>query len=309
MTRDDFDDKTKEMLRRRVNGICSNPNCNHPTQCASQSNSNKIEYIGVAAHICAASEGGPRYDENQSPDERSSIDNGIHLCSNCATMIDKNNGIDYSATTLREWKKQAEKRAREAFQMQIRNNGWVVIEFDNIETNYLAPLTGIGLNQKHIKVCPRFGNTIAEVKKYLNLNHSCCLYGKSGSGKSLTAYQIAYDYYNEGYQILKLKSDYNKDEVEIPYKDKLFLIIDNAHNYNENLIEDICNKTKQDILALFVSSSEIYSVDTTENEIPKIEQVINPIKTKSLYNIELNLTDAIKSIKNFCLKNMTQILQ
>lgn len=308
MTRDDFDDKTKEMLRRRVNGICSNPNCNHPTQCASQSNSNKIEYIGVAAHICAASEGGPRYDENQSPEERSSIDNGIHLCSNCATMIDKNNGIDYSATTLREWKKQAEKRAREAFQMQIRNNGWVVIEFDNIETNYLAPLTGIGLNQKHIKVCPRFGNTIAEVKKYLNLNHSCCLYGKSGSGKSLTAYQIAYDYYNEGYQILKLKSDYNKDEVEIPYKDKLFLIIDNAHNYNENLIEDICNKTKQDILALFVSSSEIYSVDTTENEIPKIEQVINPIKTKSLYNIELNLTDAIKSIKNFCLKNMTQIL-
>lgn len=64
MTRDDFDDKTKEMLRRRVNGICSNPNCNHPAQCASQSNSNKIEYIGVAAHICAASEGGPRYDEN-----------------------------------------------------------------------------------------------------------------------------------------------------------------------------------------------------------------------------------------------------
>lgn len=308
MARDDFDDNTKEILRRRVNGICSNPKCNHPTQCASLSNSNKIEYIGVAAHICAASEGGPRYDREQSPEERSSIDNGIHLCSNCATMIDKNNGIDYSATTLREWKKQAEKRAREAFQMQIRNNGWVVIEFDNLETNYLAPLIGVGLNQKHIKVCPRFENTIVEVKKYLKLNHSCCLYGKSGSGKSLTAYQIAYDYYNEGYQILKLKSDYNKDEVEIPYEDKLFLIIDNAHNYDENLIEDICNKTKQDILALFISSSEIYSVNSSENEIPQIKQIINPIKTKSIYNIELNLTDAIKSIKNFCLKNKTKIL-
>lgn len=308
MARDDFDDNTKEILRRRVNGICSNPKCNHPTQCASLSNSNKIEYIGVAAHICAASEGGPRYDREQSPEERSSIDNGIHLCSNCATMIDKNNGIDYSATTLREWKKQAEKRAREAFQMQIRNNGWVVIEFDNLETNYLAPLIGVGLNQKHIKICPRFENTIVEVKKYLKLNHSCCLYGKSGSGKSLTAYQIAYDYYNEGYQILKLKSDYNKDEVEIPYEDKLFLIIDNAHNYDENLIEDICNKTKQDILALFISSSEIYSVNSSENEIPQIKQIINPIKTKSIYNIELNLTDAIKSIKNFCLKNKTKIL-
>ena len=308
MARDDFDDKTKEMLRRRVNGICSNPNCNHPTQCASHTNSNQIENIGVAAHICAASEGGPRYDQNQSPEERSSIDNGIHLCSNCAAMIDKNNGIDYPATTLREWKKQAEKRARDAFQMQIRNNGWVVIEFDNLETNYSAPLTGVGLNQKHIKICPRFENTIAEVKKYLKLNHSCCLYGKSGSGKSLTAYQIAYDYYNEGYQILKLKSDYNKDEVEIPYEDKLFLIIDNAHNYNENLIEDICIKTKQDILALFVSSSEIYSINTAKNELPQIEQIINPIKTKSIYSIELNLPDAINSIKNFCLKNKTQIL-
>ena len=194
MARDDFSAKTKEILRRRVNGICSNPECNHPTQCASLTNSDEVEYVGVAAHICAASKDGPRYDPKQTPEERKSIDNGIHLCKICADKIDYNNGIDYPAALLRNWKRQAEKRAREAFQMQIRNNGWVVIEFDNLETSYSAPLTGIGLNQKHIKVCPRFENTIAEVKKYLNLNHSCCLYGKSGSGKSLTAYQIAYYY-------------------------------------------------------------------------------------------------------------------
>lgn len=308
MARDDFDDKTKEILRRRVNGICSNPNCNHPTQCASLTNSNEIEYIGVAAHICAASKGGPRYDETQSSKDRSSIDNGIHLCSNCATMIDKNHGIDYPATLLRSWKKQAEKRARDAYQNQIRSNGWVVIEFDNQETSYHAPLIGVGLNQKHIKVCPRFESTISEVKKYLNLNYSCCLYGKSGSGKSITAYQIAYDYYNAGYQILKLKSDFNKDEIEIPYEDNLLLIIDNAHNYSENLIEDICCKTKSNLLALFVSSSELYIINTSENDIPQIEQIINPIKIKSLYNIEIDLLDAVKSIKNFCLKNKVQLL-
>lgn len=69
---------------------------------------NKVQYIGKASHITAASEGGPRYDKNISDDERKAIANAIFLCSICADMIDKNNGIDYSVDILRKWKKDHE---------------------------------------------------------------------------------------------------------------------------------------------------------------------------------------------------------
>jgi len=61
-------------------------------------------YIGKAAHITAASENGPRYDSSLSPEQRKSINNGIFLCSNCADMIDKNNGLDFSTDLLKTWK-------------------------------------------------------------------------------------------------------------------------------------------------------------------------------------------------------------
>ncbi|MCP4491521.1 MAG: hypothetical protein GY820_30045 [Gammaproteobacteria bacterium] len=64
----------------------------------------KFIYIGKAAHITAASEGGPRIESSMSSDERKSIDNGIFLCSNCADMIEKNNGIDFSVELLHKWK-------------------------------------------------------------------------------------------------------------------------------------------------------------------------------------------------------------
>jgi hypothetical protein len=45
--------------------------------------------IGVAAHITAASVGGPRYDASLKPKQRAAIENGIWLCQNCGTMIDR----------------------------------------------------------------------------------------------------------------------------------------------------------------------------------------------------------------------------
>ena len=69
----------------------------------------KFLYIGKAAHICAAAQGGPRYNAQMTPDERKSAVNGVFLCSNCADMIDKNNGADFPVEVLRRWKDEHEK--------------------------------------------------------------------------------------------------------------------------------------------------------------------------------------------------------
>lgn len=106
--RDGFNPKIIEALAKRASYICSNPDCRSLTLYPSEKASEEYIYIGKAAHITAASEGGPRYDPTFTPEQRASIENGIFLCSNCADMIDKNNGLDFPVDLLREWKKNHE---------------------------------------------------------------------------------------------------------------------------------------------------------------------------------------------------------
>ena len=43
-----------------------------------------------------------------SPGERANISNGIFLCSTCASLVDKNNGADFSVAQLKAWKTEHE---------------------------------------------------------------------------------------------------------------------------------------------------------------------------------------------------------
>ena len=65
--RDNFTNAVKNKLAKRVMYVCSNPNCRKMT--IGPDSKNGINNIGVAAHICAAAPGGPRYDINMSEEE------------------------------------------------------------------------------------------------------------------------------------------------------------------------------------------------------------------------------------------------
>lgn len=129
--RDDFDDKTKDVLARRVGLRCSNPKCRKLTG-GPQTNSSKAINVGVAAHITAASSGGPRYDINLSQEQRKSSENGLWLCQNCAKLIDSDERR-YTVEILRNWKDQSEDLAlrelEEKTQQRTPN-----IEIDPLET-------------------------------------------------------------------------------------------------------------------------------------------------------------------------------
>jgi hypothetical protein len=108
MARDDFPETVRTNLGKRASYICSNPECRVLTIAPADSDVSKVLYIGKAAHVCAAAEGGPRYDQNMSAEQRRAIENAIFLCSSCADMIDRNGGADFSVTLLRNWKSQHE---------------------------------------------------------------------------------------------------------------------------------------------------------------------------------------------------------
>ena len=107
--RDDFLPSVKEVLAKRAGYRCSNPECRIGTS-GPNSDPEKATNVGVAAHICAAAEGGPRYDLTMTAKERASAENGIWLCQCCAHIID--NDQIYTVELLKEWKRQAEDAAR-----------------------------------------------------------------------------------------------------------------------------------------------------------------------------------------------------
>lgn len=108
-SRDDFTSATKELLANRVGRRCSNPACRKLT-CGANTNPEKITNIGVAAHICAAAQGGPRYDASMTPEERKSFENGIWLCQSCSKLIDTDI-TRYPKELLQSWKQLAEQTA------------------------------------------------------------------------------------------------------------------------------------------------------------------------------------------------------
>lgn len=105
--RDDFTKPIKRKLADRVAWRCSFPGCGRITIGPGHKNSSDVINLGEAAHIHAASKNGPRPNPELSSEDIKSIDNGIWMCRQHAKIIDSDY-TQYSATTLRQWKAQAE---------------------------------------------------------------------------------------------------------------------------------------------------------------------------------------------------------
>ena len=120
MSRDDFSSAVKEALSKRVALRCSNPKCRLPTH-GPHSIDGKAINLGVASHISAASEGGPRYDATLTSDERASIANAIWLCQSCAKLIDRD-PVRFSTSILHAWKGAAETKARSELEERVASS-------------------------------------------------------------------------------------------------------------------------------------------------------------------------------------------
>ncbi len=107
--RDDFPRAVVETLAKRVGNRCSNPGCRKLTS-GPHTECEKVLNVGVAAHVTAASPGGPRYDASLTSEGRKGIGNGIWLCQSCAKLVD-NDETRYTKELLTRWKCDAEQEA------------------------------------------------------------------------------------------------------------------------------------------------------------------------------------------------------
>jgi len=124
--RDNFTEEIKQLLADRVGNRCSNPDCKQLT--SGPRTDGKAINLGIAAHITAASIGGPRYDASLCPEERKSINNGIWLCHKCAALIDKDIS-KYTVDKINKWKSEAEKLASRELETQQKPETLVTASF------------------------------------------------------------------------------------------------------------------------------------------------------------------------------------
>jgi hypothetical protein len=107
--RDDFPQKVKTALALRAAYKCSVDGCGKSTVGPSDEAPDAVANMGIAAHICAASPGGSRYDETMTQEQRAGIENGIWTCANHGALIDRDEA-SYTVDALRAMKRTHEAR-------------------------------------------------------------------------------------------------------------------------------------------------------------------------------------------------------
>ena len=120
--RDNFTAKTKRILGDRVGYRCSCPTCRRLTIGPTKDISDPL-LIAEAAHISAASQGGPRFTPDLTAEERKALENGIWLCASCHTMVDKDPG-HYTEDLLRSWRADGEECARKEVEGELIVSGY-----------------------------------------------------------------------------------------------------------------------------------------------------------------------------------------
>jgi uncharacterized protein YjhX (UPF0386 family) len=107
--RDDFSEEIKRTIAARVGYRCSRPSCRALTT-GPQVDPSKSLNVGVAAHITAASPGGPRYNAALGAEERRHANNAIWLCQTCGKLVD-NDQARFTISEIKQWKRTAEAEA------------------------------------------------------------------------------------------------------------------------------------------------------------------------------------------------------
>lgn len=272
--RDNFTPSVKNKLAKRVLYVCSNPSCRKVT--IGPDSENGINNIGVAAHICAAAPGGPRYDKNMTEEERKSIKNGIWLCQSCAKLIDSDEN-KYTVQLINEWKEQTETIVGYNFEKRIILSQKNKLEFifETLrETENWAEIKDKSIDGYYYKDNPSYkieiineDNNNTEFYSYLMTNvktsysmlylkyNDTCIYSTQivslDSGRLTTVVPLSEYIYYDRKMVYKYKY-YIRNSKEIILRDFLY----NYPKEFENSEEEYAMKRFNDIIIEFESEDE-----------------------------------------------------
>jgi len=141
---DDFPLAVKRVLADRVGHLCSHPECRALTTGPHTEGDKKVS-VGMAAHITAASPGGARYDPSLTSEARRSAENGIWMCQNDGTLVDRDEAR-FPVGLLRNWKLIAEEDARKVVGRTAQDSEYasqLILYFDSSKSKLPKRTKGV----------------------------------------------------------------------------------------------------------------------------------------------------------------------
>ena len=202
----EFTETTKRKCAQRVNYLCSNPSCGRGTSGPNE-DSDKSTTTGEAAHISAKSPGGPRYDKQQTNEQRRHIDNALWLCGSCHKLVDTD-WKHYTKEQLLDFKKQAEEFARNmqkgSYSQSLKSSQKMIQIFDRHEyakreyeriksssDRFTMLLADHKLIETHVDFKSYNGETeTINIHNVVDRSNLCYLLGESGTGKTQSLWEL-----------------------------------------------------------------------------------------------------------------------
>lgn len=169
---------------------------------------------------------------------------------------------------------------------------WSYLDFSN-QVGIERAIMGYRLLPSDVTACARLPQ-IEDAKNKLDQTHSVIIKSAPGCGKSITAYQIAFDYLNQGWEVVKF------DNSKLASSDIRF----KRDGYKTLYILDDAQQVKNDIIIKLIGSAnqtrKIIITQTLASEFSAESVTISKEQSvKAIYNHYLaNKSDIIPIIKN-----------
>ena len=263
MARDNFTQKVINDLRNRVGLRCSNPDCRVPTIAPSNN-------IGQAAHICAASSGGPRYDKSMTTEERKSINNAIWLCANHATEIDRNPDA-FPVELLYRWKQEAEELATKELGKKLPSDSDAIDMVSSALTGLPTTFLPTAISNIHLatkKSLEELDSRFLVTTSHINNLTSFEIQAKEKVVLSMNVHNAYAKEFNQKYRkLLEEGKDFKIDAMAINFKgSKLFEEID---SYREGQFSLTTSKQKA-IQKLWIMDKKTKSIESFDDIVGEI---------------------------------------
>lgn len=140
-------------------------------------------------------------------------------------------------------------------------SAWGVVTFSH-QRGIEAALMGHRLGPQDVDACPHLP-VAAAVRDSLRRTHAVVLNGDSGSGKSISAYQVARDLAQEGYEVLRLRDSHRQAGITA-WREALggfprprLLFIDDAQDLSADTVRELAETATPDQLVLIAGVDHV----------------------------------------------------
>ncbi|WP_252233889.1 hypothetical protein [Clostridium sp. ZS1] len=164
------------------------------------------------------------------------------------------------------------------------NKIWTKIDFSN-QVGLEHAIMGYRLLPSDVSACVRLPQ-IEEAKSKLQYAHSVVIQSEPGCGKSITAYQIAYDYLKKGFEVVKLSNSKASECFNIRldnYGYKTIYIVDDAQQLENDLVIRIMTYANNHSKVIVTRTA---TSDTPEFDFEKVI-ISNKQSVKAIYEYYL----------------------